>query len=84
MNTGERFLIHILALPGMVVNPLIIKGIDSLGVSDSIKQILYDIIDVEDRISVGSDHHSAIMSIKKILEKHAGKNKEADIRGENS
>ena len=59
----------------MTINPLIVKGIDSLDAPDSVKRILHDIIEVENSITVGSDRHAPIMSIKRILERCA-ENKE--------
>ena len=75
VNPLTRFLICLVRLPSMVVNPLILEGINSLDVPKGIKPVLRDIIEAEDNIKLGSDHRSAIISIKKILEKHAGDDK---------
>ena len=55
----------------MSINPLIVKGIDSLDAPESVKRALHDIIEVENSITVGSDRHAASMSIKRILERCA-------------
>ena len=52
----------------MSINPLIVKGIDSLDAPDSVKRVLHDIIEVENSITVGSDRHAPSMAIKRILE----------------
>lgn len=62
------FLIEIAARPDMAINPLIVKGIDSLDAPDSVKLILHDIVKVEYDDMSNGDRHSATTSIKRILE----------------
>ena len=66
------FLIYTASRPGVTINPLIVKGIDSLDAPDSVKRVLHEIIEVENSITVGSDRHAPTTAIKRILEECAG------------
>lgn len=54
--------------PSVAINPLIIKGIDSLDAPDSVKLVLHDIVKIEHNNMVKGDRHSATTSIKRVLE----------------
>ena len=63
----------------MAINPLIVKGIDSLDAPDSVKLILHDIVKVEYNNMVRGDRHNAATSIKRILENCANNGEVVDF-----
>ena len=59
----------------MAINPLIVKGIETLDAPDSVKRVLYDILVAEDSDTAGGDRNAVSASIKRIL-KECADNKE--------
>ena len=53
------------------INPLITNKIGHLDISDKIKTILIEILEMEDRLEIQDEKKGAVPSISKIIEKHA-------------
>lgn len=75
VHRAATFLISHITRPNMAINPLIIKGIESLDAPDSVKQVLHDVLEVEDSDMAWGDREAVNMSIKRIL-KECTNNKE--------
>lgn len=75
MHLIAMFLIDYIARPNMAINPLIVKGVESLDVPDSVKRVLHDILEVEDSDMAAGDRDAVNTSIKRIL-KECTNNKE--------
>ena len=73
------FIIYTISRPNVAINPLIIKGIDSLDAPDSVKHVLHDIVKIEHDNMVSGDRHSATTSIKRILENCASNDEVVDF-----
>lgn len=75
MHQVPTFLKDNITRPNMAINPLIVKGIKSLDAPDSVKQVLSDVLEVEDSDMAWGDRDAVNVSIKRIL-KECTNNKE--------
>lgn len=57
----------------MPINPLIVEKVNGLGVPETIKEMLLDVLKVEDTLEARGEQRNAAMSLGKILERHADK-----------
>ena len=67
----QMFLKCFLRVGGVPINPMIIEKINALEAPDVVKDVLHDILKIEDRVQVDNDQRNAPTYMGKILAKHA-------------